>query len=289
MEKRLNQPLRLNESVLDQLPSLKELLIKHDLWAKKSLGQNFLLDPNITDRIVLRTSVKDSIVLEVGPGPGGLTRSLLKAGATHVFAIEKDLRCVTLLQSLVEASDGRLTVLNTDALKFKLAQFVQENAIAHPLHIVANLPYNIGTQLLLNWLKELDLIASMTLMFQKEVAERIVAREGTNAYGRLSIISRYVSDAKILFHLPPEAFIPAPKVTSSVIQLIPKSLTEEEKYLIPSLERVTGLAFGQRRKMLKSSLKTILSEEQIISLGIKPGARPEELPLEDFIQLAKSM
>mgnify|MGYP000255177056 CR=1 FL=1 len=272
---------------LDELPSIKDLLVQNGLWAKKSLGQNFLLNSDITDRIASKAMVKEKTVLEIGPGPGGLTRSLLKAGAHHVFAIEKDIRCLSLLQSLTEASNNHLKVFEKDALKLKIGSFIEEQGITSPLHIVSNLPYHIGTQLLFNWFKELNLIGSMTLMFQKEVSERIVAKPGRDAYGRLSLISQYLCDATILFHLPPSVFTPAPKVTSSVIRLIPKVLSEEERKVIPSLEKITRLAFGQRRKMLKSSLKSLLSEDRIASLGIPPTSRPEELPLEIFVRLAR--
>ncbi len=276
-------------SKLSDLPPLKDLLIEHDLWAKKSLGQNFLLDPNITETIAKKALINDRVVLEIGPGPGGLTRGLLNHGAKQVFAVEKDVRCIHLLQSLVSASEGRLHLIEKDALKFKLSDFVTEYSLDAPFHIVANLPYNIGTQLLLNWFKDLDWIGSMTLMFQKEVAERMVATPGTDAYGRLSILCQYLCMCKIIMHLPPSAFTPAPKVHSAVIQLVPKKLSDEEKKLLPLLERVTALAFGQRRKMLKSSLKSLLKENEIEALGISPTMRPEELALDSFLKICKKL
>lgn len=274
---------------LEALPQLKELLILHGLWAKKSLGQNFLLDQNITDRIAKQAHVGGATVLEVGPGPGGLTRSLLRAGAYHVFALEKDKRCCDLLESLVEASHGSFTLISVDALKLKLSKFREEYQFSAPLHIVANLPYNIGTQLLLNWFSELEHVASMTLMFQKEVAERLVAHPKTKSFGRLSLIAQYLCNVKIILHLPPSAFVPVPKVTSSVVQFTPKSMTQTEKELVPALETITAHAFGQRRKMLKSSLKSILSEACIRACGIDPSTRPEDLSLDAFILLARSL
>ncbi len=271
---------------INALPSLKELLTQHELWAKKSLGQNFLLNSSITDRIAASAKVAGEVVLEVGPGPGGLTRSLLKAGARRVIALEKDRRFVAFLQHVVDVSAGHLEVRDQDALKLSLAHLTRELGI-DTLTIAANLPYNIGTQLLIQWLHEIQHVKVMTLMFQKEVAQRIVATPRTSAYGRLSIICQYMCNATILFDLPPSAFTPAPKVTSSVIQLTPKAHTAESLALLPFIEKVTEKAFGQRRKMLKGSLKGILGEEDLLKAFITPTARAEELVVEDFVRLAE--
>lgn len=261
----------------------------HDLWAKKSLGQNFLLDQNITDRIARHAHVEGACVLEIGPGPGGLTRSLLRHGALRVIAIEKDRRCINLLQSLVEASSHRLTVVEADAMHLDLLQVIQEYELEAPFHIVANLPYNIGTQLLIHFYKQLDVIRSLTLMFQKEVADRIVAVPKTKDYGRLSILSQFLCDSKILFHLPPSAFTPPPKVTSSVVHFIPRTLSTDERNLVPCLEKVTQTTFGQRRKMLRSTLKTIFTEAMMNTCGLDLNKRPEDLSVQDFVMLARML
>jgi len=271
---------------LNDLPALKELLIAHDLWAKKSLGQNFLLNPSITDRIARVAKIEGEVVLEVGPGPGGLTRSLLRHGAKKVIAIEKDHRFVLFLQHLVEVAPSYLEIHEQDALKLSLPDLLKEYHL-DKITIAANLPYNVGTQLLLQWLHSLTLIKTMTLMFQKEVAKRIIAQKRTSAYGRLSVICQYLCEAKILFDIPPEAFTPAPKVTSSVVQLTPKALTQEDLILLPFLEKITEKAFGQRRKMLKGSLKGLFTEDDLIAASITPTARAEELCVEDFIRMAR--
>ncbi len=273
---------------IDSLPSLKELLIQHDLWAKKALGQNFLLNPAVTDHIAESARVKDLCVLEIGPGPGGLTRSLLRAGAKKVIAIEKDERCVKLLQSLVTASQGRLTVIEEDALSLQLSDIL-EHIQEKEIHIVANLPYNIGTELLIQWLKKIEFIPSLTLMFQKEVAKRITAKENSSAYGRLAILAQTFCTGKILFDLDPASFVPAPKVTSSVVQLKRRDDFATFQPLLPFLEKITHAAFGQRRKMLRSSLKSFFSEEALRSLHIDPQARAEALNISQFHQLAASL
>ena len=267
----------------DQLPSLKELLIAHDLWAKKSLGQNFLLNPSITDRIATSAQVTGKNVLEVGPGPGGLTRSLLKKNPKHLIALEKDKRCIQLLQGLVEVALGKFTLLEKDALKIQLKEIYPKEKVT----IAANLPYNIGTELLIGWLKDIDSIESMTLMFQKEVARRIVAKPDTKEYGRLSVIAQALCDTKILFDLPPTAFTPAPKVTSSVIRLVPKQNYQDYIPFIPALEKITAAAFGQRRKMLRSSLKGLFTEHILEGLNIDPERRAETLSVEEFLTLSK--
>lgn len=270
---------------LDNLPSLSETISQYELAAKKNLGQNFLLDPNITNRIAKSAGdLSQSTVIEIGPGPGGLTRSLLYTGAKHVIAIERDDRCIEALQELTQASDGKLEVVAEDALKVR-----PQDLAKGPIKIVANLPYNIATELLINWIKDLENIQSMTLMFQKEVALRITADPGSKAYGRLSILSQWLCEAQRLFDLPPGAFSPPPKVTSSIVHLKPKQVPAEKLKLLPTLEALTQKAFSQRRKMLRSSLKGVVTENTLEKLGIPPTARAEELTVEQFIELAKTL
>ncbi len=264
------------------LPSTRELVEQYGLLAKKSLGQNFLFNPSIVRKIAQTAgNLTDITVFEVGPGPGGLTRALLEADAKHVVAVEKDQRCLSLLSEIVQASQGRLSLIEEDALIL-----TPQEVIGEDFKIVANLPYNIGTLLLIRWLKNLDRIVSLTLMFQKEVALRIVAKPNTKDYGRLSILSQWLCEAKKIFDLPPSAFMPSPKVVSSVVHLMPRSLSKEEKDLIPFVETITQNAFGQRRKMLRSSLRSLLSEKDLELLDINPQARAEDLPVADFIKLA---
>jgi 16S rRNA (adenine1518-N6/adenine1519-N6)-dimethyltransferase len=254
----------------------------------KSLGQNFLLDPSITDRIVQFSGpLKDVDVIEIGPGPGGLTRSILKQNPHHLYAIEKDRTCIAALQSLINASQGKLTLVQMDALKI-----VPQNLTLLPIRIIANLPYNVGTQLLLGWLKNLERIQSLTLMFQREVALRVVAKAGDLDYGRLSVICQYLCETEYLLDLPPQAFTPPPKVFSSVVQFYPKNLSVQQKELVPFIEKVTAAAFGQRRKMIRKSLRQIFTEEKLInilnSLGLSPLERPENLNLAHYISLAEA-
>ena len=276
---------------IDTLPSLGQVVKEHGLLSNKKmskgLGQNFLLDPSITDRIAQASKPLVGFdVIEIGPGPGGLTRSLLKEGADHVYAIERDQNCVAALQPLVDASQGRLTLIQADALKV-----VPQTLVTSSIKIVANLPYNIGTQLLINWLKNLDGIQSLTLMFQREVALRIVANPGSSDYSRLSILCQYLCQTDRLFDLSPQSFTPPPKVFSSVVQLYPKGLSADEKNLLPYLEKVTMAAFGQRRKMIRKSLKLLFGEEKLeealLSLQVSPQERPENLTLDHYQQLAK--
>lgn len=267
------------------LPPLRDVIESHGLLAKKSLGQNFLLNMDVTRRIAKSAGgFKNITVLEVGPGPGGLTRGLLEAGA-HVVAIEKDQRCIAILTEIQDAFPGLLQIIEGDALKI-----IPQIAIPDGLiKIVANLPYNIGTTLLIQWLSDLSRITSLTLMFQKEVALRLIAKPRTKAYGRLSILTQWLCEGKRLFDLSPRAFTPAPKVTSSVIQLTPKPIDASEIALFPLMERLTQLAFGQRRKMIRSSLKLLFSEERLTELGLNPCARAEELHICDFVLLAKAL
>ena len=274
-------------STIDGLPPLREVIRAHDLVAKRQLGQNFLLDLNLTAKIARSAGDLTACdVLEVGPGPGGLTRGLLAEGARHVLAVEKDVRCIPALQQIADAHPGRLSVVQGDALDLDL--------LAHltpPVRIVANLPYNIGTELLIRWLTPRvwpPVWTSLTLMFQKEVAERIVARPRTDHYGRLALLVQWRCDAKIVLTLPPEAFTPAPKVHSAVVHLTrltaPRFPANEAV-----LNRITTMAFNQRRKMLRSSLKAMGAgiEDQLIAAGIAPTARAEEISLEQFCTLAR--
>lgn len=265
------------------LPNLKETVQQFQLLAKKSLGQNFLLNMDIVRRVARSAGDLSQVtVVEVGPGPGGLTRAILEQGPQQVIAIEKDPRCFEVLQQLQQCVPDRLTLLNTDALSI-----VVQDLADTPLKIIANLPYNIGTPLLIQWLHRLDRIQSMTLMFQKEVALRIIAKPHTKAYGRLTIICQYLCDVEKVFDLPPGAFSPAPKVTSSVVVFTPKDLTNAEKELIPFLERITHMAFGQRRKMLRVSLKALFGESDFKQVGILPTDRAEDIQITDFVNLAK--
>lgn len=253
--------------------------------AKKSLGQNFLLNMDNVRKVARAAgTLKGVTVIEVGPGPGGLTRALLEAGAEKIIAIEHDARCVLALQDLVIEAKGKLEVIPADALTIS-----PQDLTSGPIKIVANLPYNIGTPLLIKWLHNLSNIQSMTLMFQKEVALRIVAKTRTADYGRLSILCQYLTTASKVFDLPPGAFSPPPKVTSSVVHLVSKNLTEEELALTPAIERLTHAAFGQRRKMIRSSLASLLTQDQILENNIPVTARAEELTLAQYIQLAKTI
>ena len=268
------------------LPPLREVIARHGIAAKRSLGQNFILDLNLTRRIARAAGPLDAgSVIEVGPGPGGLTRALLEEGAAHVVAIERDRRCLAALGELAAAYPGRLELVEGDALKLDPAALTPE-----PRRIVANLPYNIATALLLRWLDRVGEYQSLTLMFQREVAERLVATARSPAYGRLSVIVQWLTLPKILFDLPPRAFVPSPKVTSSVVSLKPRAmpLARAEK---AALERITAAAFGQRRKMLRSSLRTlgVPVEPLLAATGIAPTTRAEELSVADFCALARAL
>lgn len=269
----------------NSLPSLREVIDQHGLLAKKSLGQNFLLNMDVTRRIAKAAgNFTDVTVFEVGPGPGGLTRALLEAGA-RVVAIERDHRCLEILTDIQAAFPGLFQIIEGDALILSPQSAILDGNIK----IVANLPYNIGTALLLQWFSSLDRISSLTLMFQKEVALRLIAKPRTKAYGRLSILTQWLCEAQRLFDLSPKAFYPAPKVTSSVVHLIPRPMDPTEKALLPIVSNITQHAFGQRRKMLRSSLKPLFSEDKLTELGINPCARAEELTVADFILLARSL
>ncbi|PZF77229.1 16S rRNA (adenine(1518)-N(6)/adenine(1519)-N(6))-dimethyltransferase [Aestuariivirga litoralis] len=270
----------------DALPPLREVIARHGLAARKALGQNFLFDLNLTRRIARAAGPLEGVtVIEVGPGPGGLTRALLMEGATRVIAIERDDRALAALAEISAAYPGRLTVISGDALETDYARL----ADGHPTRIIANLPYNIATPLLVGWLGGPwpPFYESLTLMFQKEVAERIVAKPGGKDFGRLSVLCQYRTTARKLFDVNRSAFTPPPKVTSSIVQLIPKPRPEPVCRL-EVLERVTAAAFGQRRKMLRASLKSLLPEPETIltDLGINPELRAEQLPVEAFARLA---
>lgn len=274
-------------SAIDGLPPLREVIAAHGLAARKQLGQNFLLDLNLTAKIArLAGDLSGSDVLEVGPGPGGLTRGLLAEGARRVLAIEKDPRCLPALAEIAAAWPGRLEVLNADALEVDAAA-----RLTPPIRIVSNLPYNVGTELLVGWLTGWPPFwASLTLMFQKEVAERIVARPGSKAYGRLAILAQWRTDPRIMMHLPPEAFTPPPKVHSAVVHLVPRPapLAEADAKV---LFRVVAAAFNQRRKMLRASLRGLAPDigDRLTAAGIAPTRRAEELSIEEFCALARVM
>ncbi|MBI1418293.1 MAG: 16S rRNA (adenine(1518)-N(6)/adenine(1519)-N(6))-dimethyltransferase RsmA [Limimaricola sp.] len=276
-------------SGIDSLPPLREVIRTHDLAAKKALGQNFLLDLNLTAKIArLAGDLTACDVLEIGPGPGGLTRGLLAEGARHVVAIEKDARCIPALEEIAAAYPGRLTVLQGDALALDPARH-----LTPPIRIAANLPYNIGTELLVRWLTPPDwppFWTSLTLMFQREVAERIVARPGSKAYGRLALLAQWRCDARIVLDLPPQAFTPPPKVSSAVVQLT--ALAGPRFAANPAtLSRLTAAAFGQRRKMLRAALKGLAPdiEDRLRAVGIAPTERAEQVGLEAFCALARAL
>lgn len=276
-------------SGIDALPPLREVIARHDLRAKKQLGQNFLLDLNLTARIARAAGdLTQCDVLEIGPGPGGLTRGLLAEGARHVLAIEKDARAIPALQEIADAYPGRLTIIHGDALEV--------DPLAHltpPVRVAANLPYNIGTELLIRWLTPPDwppFWQSLTLMFQKEVAQRIVAKPGSKAYGRLALLAQWRCDAQVVLTLPPQAFVPAPKVESSVVQLT--ALPGPRFPADPAvLSELTAAAFNQRRKMLRAALRGVHPEIEALltASGIPPTARAEEIGLEGFCTLARNL
>lgn len=275
------------KNAIDTLPPLREVIATHELSARKSLGQNFLLDLNLTAKIARQVGdLQGSDILEIGPGPGGLTRGLLAEGARHVLAIEKDTRCLPALEEIANAYPGQLMVVNDDALDVNPLKF-----LTPPIRIAANLPYNIGTELLVRWLtppKWPPFWQSLTLMFQREVADRIVAKPGSKAYGRLALLAQWRSDAKIVMTLPPNAFTPPPKVNSAVVHLT--ALSRPRFPANPAtLNRVVAAAFNQRRKMLRASLKGQAPniEDLLLASGIAPTDRAEQITLEQFCALAR--
>ena len=273
----------------DGLPPLREVIAAHDLAAKKSLGQNFLFDLNLTRRIARAASPLEGFtIVEIGPGPGGLTRALLMEGASKVIAVERDERTLPALKEIASAYPGRLEVLSADALEVDWLRYING-----PAKVVANLPYNVGTALLVGWLTRgpwPPWFSSLTLMFQKEVALRIAAKPGEEAYGRLSVLSQWRCEATRLFDVNRSAFTPPPKVTSSIVQLVPKPVCHPQ-CKIEFLEKVTAAAFGQRRKMLRSSLKAVFSnpEKVLNGLGIAPTTRAEQIHYSDFARLANAL
>ncbi|MFT6580103.1 MAG: 16S rRNA (adenine1518-N6/adenine1519-N6)-dimethyltransferase [Alphaproteobacteria bacterium] len=273
------------QDAIDALPPLRDIIAKHDLSARKGLGQHFLLDLNLTRRIARAAgNLSEGTVFEVGPGPGGLTRALLLEGATHVVAIEKDHRCVAALQDLVDVSEGRLEVIQADARTFDYAAFRPA-----PRQIIANLPYNVATPLLINWLRHAEDYSSLTLMFQREVGDRIIATPGSRTFGRLSVLANWRCQTENLFNLPARAFTPPPKIDSSVIRLIPKDPPPVDAE-IAVLETITAAAFGQRRKMLRSALKTLNVDTPALftSTGIDPTRRAETIDITGFAALARA-
>jgi 16S rRNA (adenine1518-N6/adenine1519-N6)-dimethyltransferase len=276
-------------SAIDDLPPLREVIRQHALSARKSLGQNFLLDLNLTARIARAAgSLEDATIVEIGPGPGGLTRALLAMGAAHVIAVERDERAIPALEEIARRYPGRLEIVCTDAQRFDPKPLLGSTKAK----IVANLPYNIATALLIDWLSIepwppwYDM---MVLMFQREVAERIVARENDDAYGRLAVLANWRAETKILFDISPAAFVPQPKVTSSVVRLVPRAAPEpcDRK----TLEQVAAAAFGQRRKMLRQSLKSLGVEVARLAAAarVDPTQRAETVPVTGFVAMAREL
>jgi 16S rRNA (adenine1518-N6/adenine1519-N6)-dimethyltransferase len=271
---------------LADLPPLRDVIARHGLSASKALGQNFLLDPQLLDRIArVAGDLEGQRVYEVGPGPGGLTRALLRAGA-QVVAVERDRRCLPALAELTEASDGRLRVIEGDALEVDERLEAGDGA-----HIVANLPYNVGTVLLVRWLESEawpPWWSSLSLMFQKEVAERIVAKPGSDAYGRLAVLAQWRAQATIALNVHRSAFVPPPKVMSAVVHIVPKAAPEGVDP--PRLSALTAAAFGQRRKMLRQSLKAMPGAlDALATLGIATDRRPETLTVDEFVAVARAL
>jgi 16S rRNA (adenine1518-N6/adenine1519-N6)-dimethyltransferase len=273
---------------IDSLPPLREVIRRHGLTARKSLGQNFLLDLNLTARIARAAGALDKItVVEIGPGPGGLTRALLALGARRVIAIERDPRAIDALGEIAAHYPGRLEIIAGDALEFDPTPLIN----GEPARVVANLPYNIATPLLVRWLSAEPWppwFDSLVLMFQREVAERIVASPGSKTYGRLSVLAAWRTESRILFDIAPSAFVPPPKVTSSLVQLVPRQAPPACDRRM--LERVTEAAFGQRRKMLRQSLKSLGVDPAALleAAGIDPTERAEQIPVEGFVALANA-
>ncbi|MDG2190494.1 MAG: 16S rRNA (adenine(1518)-N(6)/adenine(1519)-N(6))-dimethyltransferase RsmA [Paracoccaceae bacterium] len=276
-------------STIDNLPPLREVITAHQLTARKSLGQNFLLDLNLTAKIARQAGDLSACdILEIGPGPGGLTRGLLSEGARKILAIEKDNRCLPALEEIEKAFPGRLQVINEDALRLDPTQY-----LTAPIRIISNLPYNVGTELLIRWLTPPNwppFWKSLTLMFQKEVAQRIVAQPGSKAYGRLAILAQWRSEVKIVLNLPPDAFTPPPKVSSAVIHLeaLPAPRYEANQKVLESL---VAAAFNKRRKMLRSALKGLSPEieDHLKAAGLSPTERAEQVSLEGFCALARQL
>jgi len=270
----------------DNLPPLRDVIAALDLRAKKSLGQNFLLDFNLTRKIARAAGANGAVVYEVGPGPGGLTRALLMEGAAKVIAVERDERCLPALQDIAAAYPGRLEIISADAMTLD-----EKTLLPKDVHIAANLPYNVGTALLIKWLSSETwppFWSSLTLMFQREVADRITAKPRSEHYGRLSVLAAWRTNAKIQFDVARQAFVPPPSVTSSIVRLepLPEPVAPAR---IRDLEKVTEAAFGQRRKMLRQSLKPLGGEALLEKAQIEPTRRPEELTVAQFAALARAL
>jgi 16S rRNA (adenine1518-N6/adenine1519-N6)-dimethyltransferase len=287
-------------TAIDDLPPLREAIRRHGLSARKSLGQNFLLDLNLTTRIARAGGALDGVtVVEIGPGPGGLTRALIAAGAQRVIAIERDRRAIAALDEIAAHYPGRVTIIEGDALDCDIAAHLAGDAApggaghgGGPVRIIANLPFNIATALLVGWLGAEPWppwYDSMVLMFQREVAERIVAAPGSSSFGRLSVLAGWRSEAKILFDVAPTAFVPPPKVTSAVVRLVPRA--QPLPCAAASLARVTASAFGQRRKMLRQSLRALGRDPQglLAAAGLDPAARAQDIPIAGFVALANAL
>ncbi len=277
-------------STPDGLPPLRDVIRSSGLSAKKSLGQNFLLDFNVTRRIARAAgSLDGATIVEIGPGPGGLTRALLLEGASRVIAIERDARCLSALTDIAALYPGRLEIVAADAREVNYAELEP----ASPARVVANLPYSVATPLLVGWLKTEPWppwFDRLVLMFQREVADRIVSKPGSKNYGRLAVLSQWRTEPRILFTLPGAAFTPKPKVDSALVELVPRAKLEPACD-VNELEKVTAAAFGQRRKMLRSSLRQLAphSEDILVGLGIDPTARAEELAVADFCRIANAL
>ena len=264
------------------LPSIYEHAKLYEIFAKKSLGQNFLFDSNITDKIVEHSGdLRGKDVIEIGPGPGGLTRSILEANPRKLVVIEKDSRCIALLNE-VKSYYPNLTIIEEDALKLDLSSIVLDKP-----KVISNLPYNIGTELLCRWIDQIAHFSDFTLMFQREVAMRICSMENDSHYGRLSLMVSLLAKANRCFDISPEAFTPAPKVTSSVVKIIPKEVSYSQKF-IQNFTKIVKQAFSARRKMIKKNLSELFSEEELIRLDVDPKLRAENLSLEDYIRLTKN-
>ncbi|OQP85702.1 16S rRNA (adenine(1518)-N(6)/adenine(1519)-N(6))-dimethyltransferase [Rhizobium rhizosphaerae] len=276
-------------AAIDGLPPLRDVIARHGLDAKKALGQNFLLDLNLTQKIARTAGPLEGVtVFEVGPGPGGLTRAILSLGAAKVIAVERDARCLPALAEIADHYPGRIEVIEGDALKTDFEALAA--TVDGPVRIIANLPYNVGTQLLINWLLPRawpPFWQSLTLMFQREVGLRIVAEADDDHYGRLGVLCGWRTEARMAFDVPPQAFTPPPKVTSSVVHLTP--IAEPMAARAETLERITAAAFGQRRKMLRQSLKPLGGETLLAKVGIDPQRRAETLSVEEFVALANAL
>lgn len=277
---------------MTDLPPLREVIAQYDLRAKKSLGQNFLMDLNLTDRIATAGGpVEGATILEIGPGPGGLTRSLLRAGAKKVIAIERDERCLAALSDIADCYPGKLTIIPGDALETDEAPLLASHT-TQPVKVIANLPYNIGSKLLIKWLMNEawpPWFSSLSLLFQKEVAERIAAPPNSKTYGRLSVMAGWRCKSRIAFDIPARAFTPAPKVTSSLVVVTPKA-PAHEGVSPKAIEKIVAIAFGQRRKMIKSSLRGLeVSVDDLLRMAdINPTVRAENIDVDGFCRLAAS-